>query len=50
MHSGELEQRGDTVAEAHQQEPVQGRGVFDFGQVLARIQTYRRQSQHRRDS
>lgn len=48
MHSGELQQRGNAVEEAHQQKPVEGCGVFDFGQIGARVQADRGEREHSR--
>lgn len=38
MHSGELEQSRYAITETHQQEPIESRGISDFGQVGPRIQ------------
>lgn len=47
MNTGKLEKSRDAVAKAYQQEPIESRGVFNFRQVLTRIQTNGRQRQHR---
>lgn len=50
MHARELEQRGDAIEEAHQQKPIERRGVPDFGQIGARVQTDGGQRQHGGDA
>lgn len=39
MHAGEFQQGGDAVEEAQQDEPVQGSGVTNLGEIRPGIQT-----------
>lgn len=50
MHWSELNETGDTVSKGDQNEPVERRGVVHFRQVRPRVDSQRREGQHRRDS
>ena len=50
VHGGELEEGGDAVCEAADEEPVEVGGVVHLGQRRPAVQRDRRQRQHRRDA
>ena len=49
MNGSKLDEAGHAITESGEDEPVEGGGVVNFGQVGARVQRQRRQRQHRRD-
>lgn len=46
MYASEFKQGRDTIEETHQQEPVQGRCVTNFGQIGSRVQADCGQCEH----
>ena len=50
VNGGELEERGDAVREAADEEPVEPRGVVHLRQRGPAVERDRRKRQHRRDS
>ena len=50
MNGGELEEGGDAVGEAADEEPVEPGGVVHLGQRGPAVERDRRKRQHRRDS
>lgn len=50
VDTGKLQQSGNTITEAHEEEPIQGGGVSDFRQIRSGIEAYRRESQNSSDT